>query len=254
MSRSILTLLKTQAERYPNKGFLFFKEQEVTYRQFFDRMEQVAYGLARFKIESGDKVAIYLPNCPESLFAFFGILRRGAVAIPLEGDAVVSHLKRSQSRVLITTARLYSSMQLKRREMPHLEQLFLVGDRGGEGFVFSSLYISGPKKFEIEVDANQHLLSGADAFVEATQITERDCLLYTSPWLSSHKQIISMLASLIVGGSVILLERFSPQFFLNAVDRYRVTAFLGGELIVKDLFELEEAKQHNLSSLRFCVL
>ncbi len=262
-NQSILTLLKIQADRYPNKVFLFFKEQEVTYRQFFDRVEQVAFGLARFKIAAGDKIAICLPNCPESLFAFFGVLRRGAITVPMEhyltGDEIAERLKHSKSHVFITTARLYASMQLKRKEIPQIEQLFLVGERGGEGFVFSSLYISGPKKFEMEISPDQDFLSDADAFVEAAQITEQDCLLYASPWLSSHRQIISIFASIIVGGSVILLERFSPHVFLNAVQGHHATAFFGGRNAdcgkkMKDLFESEEAGQYNLSSLRFCIL
>ncbi len=272
--QSILTLLKIQKERYPNKGFLFFKELEVTYQQFFDRMEQVAYGLARFKIESGDKIAICLPNCPESLFAFFGILRRGGIAVPLspnlKEDQVADRLNRSESRVLITTASLYASMRLRRMELPRLEQLFFVGDRGREGFVFSSLYFSGPKKNEIAVspkllavlmyslDAKgesfmqENLIADADAFVAAAQMTEQDCFFYPLPWLDSHRQIISMLASIIVGGSVILSERFSTKGFLNVIARHRTTALFGGKETIKDLFELEEAKQHDLSSLRFC--
>lgn len=272
--QSILTLVKIQKDRYPNKGFLFFKELEVTYQQFFDRMEQVAYGLARFKIESGDKIAICLPNCPESLFAFFGILRRGGIAVPLspdlKQDQVAKRLNRSQSRVLITTASLYASMQLQRMELPRLEQLFFVGDRGRQGFVFSSLYVSGPKKKEIAVSpkllavlmypldakgesfTQENLIADADVFVGAAQMTEQDCFLYPLPWLDSHRQIISILASIIVGGSVILTERFSPKGFLNAIARHHTTALFGGKEMIKDLFESEEAKQYDLSSLRFC--
>ncbi len=219
----------------------------MTYRQLFDRMEQVAYGLVRFKIAAGDKVAICLPNCPESIFAFLGVLRRGAIVSPMGPDC----------RVLITTASLYAAMKLNRENLSHPQasvRLFLVGERGGEGFVFSSLYTSGPKKFEMEGDANQVLVSDADAFVEATQMTQQDCLLYASPWLSSHQQIISILASIIVGGSVILLERFSSKIFFTAIERFRVTAFSGAGGITKDLFESEEARRHDLSSLRFCVL
>ena len=268
-NQSVLTLVKMHVERCPNKGFLFFKEMEVTYRQFFDRIEQVAYGLARFQIALGDKIAICLPNCPESLFAFFGVLRRGAVSVLLppdfKRDTLVECLNRSQSRVLMTTARLYASMRLPQGV---IEKLFLVGERGGEGFVFSSLYHSGPRKNEMAVSpelpamlnfagecfTQENLIADADAFVEAVQMMERDCSLYPLSWLASHRQIISILASIMVGGSVILSERFSPKGFFNAIERYGVTAVFGGKAVIEDLFVLEEAEKHDLSSLRFCVL
>ncbi|MDC4224843.1 MAG: AMP-binding protein [Candidatus Manganitrophus sp.] len=145
--RSIPALLRRQAERFPNKVFLFFKGQEVTYRQLDERTERIAENLARFKIRPGDKVALFLPNMPEFLFAFFGALKLGAVAVPintqLKGEEAVYILQNSESRVLITTPTLYAVIAPKRSGLSMLEQLFLVGERAGEGRVFSSLYVAG---------------------------------------------------------------------------------------------------------------
>jgi acyl-CoA synthetase (AMP-forming)/AMP-acid ligase II len=272
--QTVLTFLKTQKDRCPNKSVLFFKEREVTYQQFFDRMEQVAYGLARFKIEQGDNIVICLPNGPESLFAFFGVLRRGAVAIllPTHLDMVniSEYFHPSQSHVLITTATLYAAMQCKRMTIPHLRHIFFVGDRGGEGFVFSSLYTSGTRKNEIAISpqlpalrvypskgerlTQEQMIASANTFIERIQMTEQDRVLYPFPWLDAYPQTISIIATIIAGGAVILGEKFSSRGFLEIVDQHAVTVFFcDHQETIKEVFASEEAKQYNLSSLRLCM-
>lgn len=277
--RSIPDLLRRQAERSPNKTFLFFKEQEVTYRQLDERTERIAENLARFKIAPGDRVALFLPNMPEFLFAFFGVLKRGAVAVPintqLKGEEAAYILHNSESRVLITTPALYAAVESKRASLPRLEMLFLVGERAGAGKVFSSLYVAGGPRPEENIRpdnpaaliytsgttgrpkgvilTHRNYLFDTAQFVQATQMTEQDRFLCILPLFHVNGQVVTTLAPLFSGGSMVLMEKFSPQEFFITLERFRATAFSGVPTIYAILLHAEEAKEHDLSSLRFCI-
>lgn len=276
---SIPALLRRQAERFPNKVFLFFKEQEVTYRQLDERTERIAENLARFKIRLGEKVALFLPNMPEFLFAFFGTLKLGAVAVPintqLKGEEAAYILQNSESRVLITTPTLYSVIAPKRSGLPMLEQIFLVGERAGEGRVFSSLYVAGGSPLQIDLRPNdpaaliytsgttgspkgvilthRNYLSNVAQFVRPTQMTEQDRFLCILPLFHVNGQVVTTLGPLFVGGSMVLMERFSPKEFFLILERFRATVFSGVPTIYAILLHAEETKAHDLSSLRFCI-
>ncbi|HLG21677.1 MAG TPA: long-chain fatty acid--CoA ligase [Candidatus Manganitrophaceae bacterium] len=280
---SIPTLLQRQAERYPNKIFLFFKEQEVAYRQLNERADRVAEGFARFKIRPGDKVALFLPNMPEFLYAFFGAMKLGAVAVPintqLKGEEAAYILKNSESRALITTPALYPVIQPKRAELSQLEQLFLVGERGGEGKVFSSLYQAGSRPLHPPpgegarpgdpaaliytsgttgapkgvILTHRNYLFDVEQFVRATHMTDQDRFLCILPLFHVNGQVVTTLSPLYAGGSMVLMEKFSPKDFFKTLERFRATAFSGVPTIYAILLNAEEAKGADLSSLRFCV-
>ncbi|MBI3802280.1 MAG: acyl--CoA ligase [Nitrospirae bacterium] len=233
--------------------FLFFKEQEVTYRQLDERTERIAENLARFKVQPGEKVALLLPNIPEFLFAFFGVLKHGAVVVPmnpgLRGEEVARLLEHSESRVLVTTPTLYSMIAPKRTELSRLQLLFLVGERGGVGKVFSSLYVAGGPRRPEEIGPNDpaaliytsgttgwpkgvvltdhNYLFSAAQFSRAMELSEQDRLLGVLPLSEVGSQVILLLASLFSGGSLVLMERFSPAEVFMTLERFRVTAFAG---------------------------
>jgi long-chain acyl-CoA synthetase len=277
--RCIPALLRKQAERLPNKVFLYFKEQEVTYRQLDEKSDRIAENLARFKILPGDKVALFLPNMPEFLFAFFGALKLGAVVVPintqLKTEEATYILKNSESRVLITTQALYPMIQPQRGALPLLEQLFIVGERGGDGKVFSSLYATGTQKWNENIQphdpaaliytsgttgtpkgvilTHRNYLFDVAQSVRVTQMTEEDRLLCILPLFHVNGQVVTTLSPLYGGGSMVLMEKFSPKEFFIALERFRATAFSAVPTIYAILLQSEEAEGRDLSSLRFCI-
>lgn len=279
-SVTIPELLRRQAARFPNKVFLFFKEQEVTYRELDERTDRIAENLARFKIQKGDRIALFLPNMPEFLFAFFGAQKRGAIAVPintqLKSDEAAYILGNSESRVLITTPALYPIIRPRRAELPQLTHLFLVGERGGEGKVFSALYPSGPSRPPAEevrpedpaaliytsgttglpkgvVLTHRNYLFDAAQFVQATRMTAEDRFLCILPLFHVNGQVVTTLSPLAAGGSMVLMEKFSPRDFFVHLEKFRATAFSAVPTIYAILLQDKEAEAQDLSSLRFCI-
>ncbi|UUX97319.1 acyl-CoA synthetase [Aquabacterium sp. J223] len=59
------------------------QQRRYTYREFDAEVCRLAAGLRALGIGPGDRVALYLPNLPETFFAFFAVLKLGAVLLPL---------------------------------------------------------------------------------------------------------------------------------------------------------------------------
>ena len=80
---SLSTNLFASAERYPNNVALRCDDLQFTFAQFDAAAAKVATLLEQAGIEPGDRVGVMLPNTPAFAIAFYGIIYRGAVAVPM---------------------------------------------------------------------------------------------------------------------------------------------------------------------------
>src|SRR5262245_40121599 len=76
-------LLRATAQRYPDRDCVIFYGRHFTYRQIRDYADRLAAGAQRLGIQAGDRVGLLLPNCPQFLIAYYGLLKIGAVIVPL---------------------------------------------------------------------------------------------------------------------------------------------------------------------------
>ncbi|MFW8593341.1 class I adenylate-forming enzyme family protein [Cribrihabitans neustonicus] len=76
--------LARQAAAYPSRPALFLgREQIADYARFHEQAARVAGWLGAQGVEPGDRVGIFMKNCPEYLIAFYGIWYAGAAAVPI---------------------------------------------------------------------------------------------------------------------------------------------------------------------------
>ncbi|PKR93840.1 Quinone oxidoreductase [Bacillus cereus Rock4-18] len=73
--------LEKIASRYPEKKALHFLGKDVTFSDFHDKVKKFANYLQRLGVEKGDRVAIMLPNCPQSVIGYYGTLLAGAIVV-----------------------------------------------------------------------------------------------------------------------------------------------------------------------------
>ncbi len=73
--------LEKMAARYPEKKALHFLGKDVTFSDFHDKVKKFANYLQRLGIEKGDRVAIMLPNCPQSVIGYYGTLLAGGIVV-----------------------------------------------------------------------------------------------------------------------------------------------------------------------------
>ncbi len=91
----LFKLLDDAAAEYPDRAAMIFgavahklpgqplMDAQVSYRALREAVNRFANALVKMGVKKGDRVAIYLPNCPQFAIAFYGALKAGAVIAPV---------------------------------------------------------------------------------------------------------------------------------------------------------------------------
>lgn len=107
--RTLGSLVDTAADLYSERTALVFEGRRWTYAELRDEVDCVAKGLLALGVDSGDRVALWMTNRPEWIFAVFAIAKCGACVVPLNTryrtDDIGYTLAQSRSNVLLTLDR-----------------------------------------------------------------------------------------------------------------------------------------------------
>ncbi len=102
---NIRHVLEQSAQKYPHKTALIFKEKKFSYQEIRQNVFKLAKALHCVGLRKSEKVAIYLPNCPQYVYSYLAGFVLGAVVVPLDymlkKDELISCLEHSQVKILI---------------------------------------------------------------------------------------------------------------------------------------------------------
>src|SRR3990172_6454371 len=79
----VYKFLEFSAEKYPENVSTIFFDKKTSYKDLWDKTQRLAAALHNLGVKHGDRVALYLPNSPQFVIAFFAINRLGAVVVAL---------------------------------------------------------------------------------------------------------------------------------------------------------------------------
>lgn len=107
--------LEVAARRFGSVAALTFYGRRISYRQLDRLANRFANGLASLGVKRGDRVAIVLPNVPQAVIAYYGVLKLGAVAVfvnPLfSREELVERLQDAGASVLVALTSLRSEIE-----------------------------------------------------------------------------------------------------------------------------------------------
>jgi long-chain acyl-CoA synthetase len=120
--------LKDWATMTPEKVALSFYGRDITYKELDEMANRFAWGLIDIGIKKGDRVALYMENCPQFVISYYGIHRAGGVVVPL--NPMFKHaeleyeIQDSQTETLIGLDFLYPEVE-KIRDRVNLRNVIL---------------------------------------------------------------------------------------------------------------------------------
>ena len=108
--------VEVSARRYPDKPFLVFYDTRISFTEFKDEAERIAGWLQQAcGVARGDRVLLYMQNSPQFVLAYYGILRAGAVVVPVNPMNLAAELEHyvanSGARVAIVAQDIYPQMK-----------------------------------------------------------------------------------------------------------------------------------------------
>ena len=108
-------LLEDTARNYPDAPCTIFKGASISYKEIDEITDRLAAGLADLGVKKGDRVGIFMPNTPQFVMAYFGILKAGGVAVAsnfMYGPREIEHQANdSGMEVMIVMTNFYNKIK-----------------------------------------------------------------------------------------------------------------------------------------------
>jgi long-chain acyl-CoA synthetase len=122
--------LRQSAQRYPSQVATVFLGSRLTYRQLKAQVDHLAGQLYQMGVRKGDRVAILLPNCPQTIIAYYATLSLGAVTVLTNPLYVEHELEHQWAESGVETAfvldLLWPRVEDLRRKLP-LKRVIVTG-------------------------------------------------------------------------------------------------------------------------------
>lgn len=256
-------LLEDSAARYPDRDAVVLRDQRLSYAAVNAAANQVANLLATYGVQPGDRVALSCPNVPYFPIIYFGVLKAGAVVVPLnvllKHREIAYHLRDSGAKVYFC---FEGTPDLPMGEegaaafdqVDECERFVLIttaGSSAGNGATtfaaavadmaasFESspteatdtavvLYTSGttgqPKGAEL---THANMVMNAVTCHRLFGAADHDVHLVALPLFHSFGQTVQMNAGFGAGATLVLLPRFEPAAALGLMQHESVTFFAG---------------------------
>ena len=108
-------LLEEAAKNYPDAPCTIFKGARITYKEMNERTDRLAAGLATLGVKKGDRVGIFMPNTPQFVLAYFGIIKVGGIVMAtnlLYSKREIEHqVNDSGVEVMIVMSNFYNTIK-----------------------------------------------------------------------------------------------------------------------------------------------
>ena len=216
---NLASVLIDSARRHPRREALRRGGRSVTYDQLDRASAQVARRLTAEDVRPGDRVALMIPNVPEFAAAYYGILRAGAIAVPLDVD-----LTRHELRALLAdcgASLLIAWRALRTLDAPawlvapgsffdDAEPVAAVEREAGDTavIVYTSGVTGDPKGAEL---THGNLVANARATADLFGYGAGDAVLAALPLAHAFGQTCTLNAPLLAGARLVLADRFEPR-------------------------------------------
>ena len=120
--------LEDSARKYPDRACTIFKGASISYREMNEQTDHMAAALVEMGVKKGDRVGIFMPNLPQFVVAYYGILKAGGVVVAVNPtyppDEVLTPVNDANIEIMFTLTRFYDTLK-KVRERSKLKQIIV---------------------------------------------------------------------------------------------------------------------------------
>jgi amino acid adenylation domain-containing protein len=277
--RTIRELVDRMSERYPEIVFLISPETGrcITFRALQEQAKAVSIELLDTGLRAGDKVAFLLDNGLFTAQLFLGAMYGGFVVVPLNVRAGVSQLAftldHCDAQLVYVSEEYCALIQEVMAEVPRTVRVVradmdAVREASGSVGVVPELAVPGPEdpallmytsgstgQPKAAVHSHRTVLAGARNSIESHQLTASDRSLLLLPLYHINAECVTLIPTLLSGGSVVVPHRFTVSHFWDLLEKYRCTWSALVPTIISQLLDWRDprgdTRRESLTHVRF---
>jgi benzoate-CoA ligase family protein len=255
----------------------------VTYRGLYENVNRFGNAMLALGVRMEERIAIIMPDSPECVYAFFGAIKIGAIAIPMNTLLKPADyeylLNDSRSPVVVVHASLFDRISPARDRLRHVKHVVVVGGDAGADLPFDRimndaspelkaaetskddcafwLYSSGTTGFpKGTIHLHHDMIVAAEYYAKQTiDLRESDVSFSVAKLFFAYGLGNGLYFPLWVGATTILLpDRPLPETVYAVIDRFRPTVFYSVPTSYAALLHVaEQTGRTSLHRVRMCV-
>jgi long-chain acyl-CoA synthetase len=274
-------MLRQTAERAPEKTMVMFGEQRISYHELNHQANQVANTLRSWGMRPGDRVALYMPNVPAFMAAYYGILKAGCVVVPLNVLYKTGELEYifndSGARAMLTFGPLAQTAMAARTHAPQMAYMVVAGAEAVPGTLpWDAAFAAAPAddpgvavdKLDVAVIcytsgttgrpkgamlAHRNLIANCEQCnqIPTIHVQPDDVVWLALPLFHIYAMNVGMNLAVLNEATMALVERFEPAASLKIIQRHRCTILWCAPPMFVAWLALPNLRDYDLSSVRY---
>ncbi len=280
-------LIGLSAKNFPNNVCVYHisTDKNYTFRELTYISDKISNALYQLGTKKGDAVGIMTGNCPEFLFCCLGIMKTGAVVIPINPllkEADISHILKETGNVktVFVHKKNFRTMKKAMQDVKLENIILLEADAAKEGTITLEEFIEGvaPIRPDVDIDPSNDLAAllftgGTTGLPKGVMLTHTNlvsCTLSTLLMAGEPEEgednfgktvnlsviplchsfgFLVMIAAVFGAAMVVMFPSFNASEVLKAIEHYKVTNFVGVPVMYQMLINNPDFTERDLSSL-----
>lgn len=273
-------LFRRTVDKYPDKVALIFEDQEITYREWDKKVNNIASALINdYGVKKGDRIGVLFKNCLECAESMFGAIRAGAIVVLLNNKLKSAEIKyqmeNSGATMLITETEAYEPTVAPIKDELQCKQFVVFGDKAPGTIPFSALadkdaaedllgkvpmdeedtawiiYTSGttgnPKG---SMSSHINGIHSAMVYANSYEITEDDRGIIAVPLFHVTGLFAQLMALIYAGGSSVVMPKMDAAEMIRLISEKKCTHTLSVPTVFIMMMNHPDAKKYDMSHFR----
>lgn len=270
-------LLVKAAIRYPDNTVIVSQDARLTMKELLDRMYRLANALIGLGLKKGDRVAVLMNNCSQSVECFYGLTFSGLVLVPMNSRySAQEHmymLNDSEAKVVLVGEEHREVIASIMQQASSVTNVVCVTGEPLEGMLsYEALLAKAPSENPgIEVDGGDMLSLRYTAgttghpkgthhthrgsitnitgmLIDGNAIGEADSIALTGP--VTHVSGAMILPHLLRGAKVVILPGFDAVQLMETIQKEKITTTYLVPTMLVMLLSHPDLKKYDLSSIK----
>jgi acyl-CoA synthetase (AMP-forming)/AMP-acid ligase II len=272
-------LVARNARILPDKEALVFEERRYTWREVNERVNAIANTFIEMGLKKGDKVAMWMFNTDFFVFTFYGIVKAGGVAVPVnfrlappEAEYIFGHC---DAVLLVFDDVFEPAVREMKPRLSNIRQFLSAGSGSFDGFDSISNSMDRGKRHEPDVPVDEFdeseiiYTSGTTGRPKGAILTHhnqmaittsmailidlkpKDRILHAAPLFHSAELNLYLNPGTYLGSTHVVVRDFVPNKILSLIEKEKITQFFGAPVMYTYMMMVPDFDTYDLSTVRY---